>query len=117
MGITCSDRQVTEIAAASVRAVSDKPHGIFGVDMAYDKRGVPNPTEINISRFFTTVRFFTQAGINFPETFKRLALGETLSIKKDVINPLKNGLIWVSGMDRDPLLTTNALMDQEINFD
>jgi len=116
IGVTCSNRQVTEIAVETVRAVSDKPHGIFGVDMAYDKRGIPNPTEINISRFFTTVRFFTQAGINFPEVFKQLALGETLSIKKGVINPLADGLMWIRGMDRDPLLTTNALMEQEINF-
>lgn len=116
IGVTCSDRQVTEIAAASVRAVSEKPHGIFGVDMAYNKRGIPNPTEINISRFFTTVRFFTEAGVNFPEVFKQLALGEPLSVKKGVINPLEDGLMWVRGMDRDPLLTTNAFMEQEINF-
>ena len=56
----------------SVRAVSAVPHGIFGVDFAYDKDGVPNPTEINISRFFTTVRFFTEAGVNFPEIFNVL---------------------------------------------
>ncbi len=116
IGVTCSDRQVTEIAVASVKAVSEKPHGIFGVDMAYDKKGTPNPTEINISRFFTTVRFFTEAGINFPEVFKQLALCEPLSIKKGVINPLEDGLMWVRGMDRDPLLTTNAFMEQEINF-
>jgi len=116
IGVTCSDRQVTEIAAASVRAVSEKPHGIFGVDMAYDKRGIPNPTEINISRFFTTVRFFTEAGINFPEVFKQLALGEPLSVKKGVINPLEDGLMWVRAMDREPLLTTSAFMEQEINF-
>ena len=96
--------------------MSEKPHGIFGVDMAYDKRGIPNPTEINISRFFTTVRFFTEAGINFPEVFKQLALGEPLSIKKGVINPLEDGLMWVRGMDRSPLLTTNAFMKKEINF-
>lgn len=116
IGVTCSDTQVTEVAAASVRAVSEKPHGIFGVDMAYDKRGIPNPTEINISRFFTTVRFFTEAGINFPEVFKQLALGEPLSVKKGVINPLEDGLMWVRGMDREPLLTTSAFMEQEINF-
>ena len=116
IGLTCSDRQVTEIAAASVRAVSEKPHGIFGVDMAYDKRGIPNPTEINISRFFTTVRFFTEAGVNFPEVFKQLALGEPLSVKKGVINPLEDGLMWVRGMDIEPLLTTKASMEQGINF-
>lgn len=65
VGITVSDDQVNKIAMNTVKAVSDKPHGIFGVDMAYDTNGIPNPTEINISRFFTTVRFFTEAGVNF----------------------------------------------------
>jgi carbamoyl-phosphate synthase large subunit len=37
-----------------------------GVDMAYDRNNVPNPNEINISRFFTTVLFFTEAGLNMP---------------------------------------------------
>lgn len=67
VGITVSDDQVNKIAMNTVKAVSDKPHGIFGVDMAYDTNGIPNPTEINISRFFTTVRFFTEAGVNFPD--------------------------------------------------
>jgi len=116
VGVTCSDSQVTEIATKTVRAVSDKPHGIFGVDMAYDKKGVPNPTEINISRFFTTVRFFTEAGVNFPEVFKQLALGEAVSIHKGSINPLEDGLMWVRGMDREPLLTSRAHMEQEIYF-
>lgn len=116
IGVTCSDKQVTEIAVNTVKAVSDRPHGIFGVDMAYDKMGVPNPTEINISRFFTTVRFFTEAGINFPEIFKQLALGEAVAIKKGVINPLEDGLMWVRGMDRAPLLTSSNQMEQEINF-
>lgn len=106
VGVTISDDQVTEVAINSVKAVSNKPHGIFGVDMAYDKNGVPNPTEINISRFFTTVRFFTEAGVNFPEIFKQLALEEEVSISKNTINPLKNGLMWVRGMDCKPLLTS-----------
>jgi len=106
VGVTISNDQVTEVAINSVKAVSNKPHGIFGVDMAYDKNGVPNPTEINISRFFTTVRFFTEAGVNFPEIFKQLALEEEVSISKSTINPLKNGLMWVRGMDCNPLLTS-----------
>ena len=116
VGVTVSDDQVTEIAKNTVRAVSDKPHGIFGVDMAYDKSGIPNPTEINISRFFTTVRFFTEAGVNFPEIFKQLALGEEVSIDKGVINPLEDGLMWVRGMDREPLLTSSEHIEKEIIF-
>ena len=116
VGVTVSDEQVTQIAINTVKAVSDKPHGIFGVDMAYDKNGIPNPTEINISRFFTTVRFFTEAGINFPEIFKQLALGEKISIKKGIINPLENGLMWVRGMDTEPRLVVKDSLEQEIIF-
>jgi len=116
VGVTVSDEQVTQIAINTVKAVSDKPHGIFGVDMAYDKNGIPNPTEINISRFFTTVRFFTEAGVNFPEIFKQLALGEKISIKKGIINPLENGLMWVRGMDTEPRLVVKDSLEQEIIF-
>lgn len=116
VGVIVSDEQVTKVAIDSVRAVSNKPHGIFGVDMAYDKDGIPNPTEINISRFFTTVRFFTEAGINFPEIFKQLALGEKLSIEKGLVNPLENGLMWVRGMDTEPRLIVKESIDQEIIF-
>lgn len=116
VGVIVSDEQVTKVAIDSIKAVSDKPHGIFGVDMAYDKNGVPNPTEINISRFFTTVRFFTEAGINFPEVFKQLALGEQLSIDRGLVNPLENGQMWVRGMDTEPRLIVKESIDNEIIF-
>lgn len=116
VGVTISDDNINEIAINTVKAVSDKPHGIFGVDMAYDKNGIPNPTEINISRFFTTVRFFTEGGMNFPEIFKQLALGEKLSIKKGVVNPLENGLMWLRGMDTEPKLIREGDIEQRIIF-
>ncbi|EGR0413218.1 carboxylate--amine ligase [Vibrio cholerae] len=116
VGVTVSDEKISSVATNAVKAVSTKPHGIFGVDMAYDVNGVPNPTEINISRFFTTVRFFTEAGVNFPEIFKNLALGENPGIEIGTINPLKNGLMWVRGMDTEPRLITNESIEQEIIF-
>lgn len=116
VGVTVSDEQVNKVAINAVKAVSEKPHGIFGVDMAYDVNGIPNPTEINISRFFTTVRFFTEAGINFPEIFKKLALGESAGIDFGTVNPLKNGLMWVRGMDTEPKLIIKESIEQEIIF-
>lgn len=116
VGVTVSDNQVTDVAIKAVKAVSNKPHGIFGVDMAYDKNGTPNPTEINISRFFTTVRFFTEAGINFPEIFKNLALSEQIDVRKGTVNPLPDGLIWVRGMDTEPKLIVKETINSEIIF-
>jgi carbamoyl-phosphate synthase large subunit len=116
VGVTCDNDEVTRIAIETVKAVSAKPHGIFGVDMAYDKHGVPNPTEINISRFFTTVLFFTEAGLNMPEIFKDIALyGEFPKLDKK-INPLPNGLLWLRGMDVPPRLMTQDAIAQEIQF-
>jgi len=116
VGVTCENAQATEIAIAACKAVSPKPHGIFGVDMAYDRNGVPNPTEINISRFFTTVRFFTEAGLNLPAIFKDIGLYGKLPQLEKKINPLPNDLLWLRGMDVVPRLMTAAQMQQEIVF-
>ncbi len=117
VGVTCSDEKVDEIAIQSIKAVSSKPHGIFGVDMAYDKDGVPNPTEINISRFFTTVLFFTEAGLNLPDIFKNLALyGDVPKLDKKV-NPLPSGLHWLRGMDTVPRLMSTEDIKRGIIFE
>ena len=114
VGTTCSDDFVTETAIKTIRAVDDEPHGIFGVDMTYDKDGVPNPTEINISRFFTTILFFTRAGLNMPVIFKDLALYGRMPNLEKKINPLKDGLVWLRGMDTEPVLSTIEEVDREL---
>lgn len=116
VGLTVDDDMVTEISINAVKAISSKPHGIFGVDMTYDKNGIPNPTEINISRFFTTIRFFTEAGLNMPEIFKCLALNEAVPKIEKKINPLPSSLMWVRGMDTGPRLVTSEEMEKEIIF-
>ena len=84
--------------------------------MAYDRNGVPNPTEINISRFFTTVRFFTEAGLNLPRIFRDIGLEGKLPDLPQKINPLPNGLMWLRGMDTAPRLMTDADLRREIVF-
>lgn len=108
-GRTVSDNIVTETAIKAVKAIDNKPHGIFSVDMTYNQQGVPMPTEINIGKFFTTHYFFTKAGVNFPEIFVKLAFGESVPYD-NVINPLPEGLNWIRGMDVEPIL----VKDEEI---
>lgn len=115
VGQTYSNDDVDKIAINTVKAVSEKPHGIFGVDMTYDKQGVPNPTEINISRFFTTVLFFTEAGLNMPLIFKDIALYNELPALEKKMNPLENGLLWLRGMDTKPRLMRQGQIEAEIN--
>jgi carbamoyl-phosphate synthase large subunit len=104
VGETFSDSIVDDIAIKTIKAVSSKPHGVFGVDMTFDKNGVPNPTEINISRFFTTILFFTEAGLNMPVIFKDIALYNKFPKLEKHINPLPDGLMWLRGMDTKPRL-------------
>lgn len=117
VGETCSDAIVDQVAQDAILSIDKKPHGIFGVDMTYDDNNWPNPTEINIGRFFTTIYFFTKAGLNLPEIYTNIALENTFPVLEKKINPLPDGLIWIRGMDVDPILTTAAELGKMKNED
>lgn len=111
---TCSDPMVDDVGMKSVKAVSKIPNGIYGVDMTYDWDGIPNPTEINVSRFFTTIQFFTEAGLNMPKILKDIVLYNRMPEVMGRVNPLPNGLLWLRAMDCAPMLTTQSEMDRTL---
>jgi len=110
--VTVSDPVVDEIALCAVTAVDGSPHGVFSVDLTYDDKGVPNPTEINIARFFTTHLFFSSAGLNMPYMLVKLAFGEEPPPVAKKVNPLPAGLLWIRGMDMEPVLTDLETVEQ-----
>lgn len=111
VGETAADPEVDRISLESIRAIDDRPHGIFSVDLTYDQGGIPNPTEINIGRFFTTHYFFSRAGLNFPRIYCDIALKGVLPKLANKLNPLPNGLLWIRGMDVEPALVTAAELE------
>ena len=113
-GETVSDPALDDIAKRTVLAIDSKPDGLFGVDMAYDKNGTPNPTEINIGRFFTTHQFFTELGINMPYIFTKLAYGENPPAVSKIMNPAKDHMVWIRGMDFEPVLKSMDEIDSEV---
>lgn len=114
VGQTYSDDIVNQVAIKAIYAVDNEPHGIYGVDMTYDSDNFPNPTEINISRFFTTILFFTKAGLNMPKIFKDIALYDEFPKLNKNINPLPDGLLWLRGMDTEPLLLTEEELNKKL---
>lgn len=102
-GVTVNDPKLDRLALKCIVAADSKPHGIFSVDFTYDKNGVPNPTEINISKFFTTHHFITKTGCNMPHILIQLAFGE---YKGDfnIRNPCESGMHWIRGIDIIPVL-------------
>ncbi len=103
-GITIDDPVVDDISIKAIKAIDPSPHGLYGVDLTYDHTGIPNPTEINIGRFFTTHLFFTELGLNMPHIAVSLALGKKPKLPKKRINPLDPGWVWIRGVDFAPIL-------------
>ncbi|MBX5470812.1 MAG: carboxylate--amine ligase, partial [Thermoleophilaceae bacterium] len=77
------------------------------VDLKEDAEGVPRPTEINCGRFFTTSYFFTAAGVNIPDVYVRLALGDPIP-DLPRYNVLEEGLYWIRHIDCPAVLVTEA---------
>ena len=113
-GMTMNNPKVDAIALRAIGAIDPSPHGLFGVDLCIDKNGTPNPTEINIGRFFTTHHFFTAAGLNMPYMYVKLAYQEPIPKSTKTINPLPTGLLWIRGMDRNPVFTTQKAVQAAV---
>ncbi len=113
-GLTVSDPLLDKLAVKTIKAIDKKPHGLFAVDMTYDSKGIPNPTEINIGRFFTTHLFFTELGVNMPYIFTQIAYGEKPQLPKKPINPIKPNFLWIRGIDFEPVLTTTKEVEKYV---
>jgi hypothetical protein len=109
---TASDDTVNRVALDAIKAIDSRPHGIYGVDMTYDRSDHPNPTEINIGRFFTTHYFFTKAGLNMPEIYTNIALEGKFPSLERTMNPLPDNLVWIRGMDVHPILTSAEKLNE-----
>jgi hypothetical protein len=97
---TVSRDDVNDAGIAAVRAVCDRPHGVFCVDMKEGADGRPKVTEINCGRFFTTSNFFAHAGLNMPAMYVELALTGRLAEPPPArLNPLPDDLYWVRMID------------------
>ncbi|MDO8511449.1 MAG: carboxylate--amine ligase [Nanoarchaeota archaeon] len=111
-GEIVNDPAIAELATKCILTVDKDPHGIFSVDFTYDAKGVPNPTEINIGKFFTTHYFITRTGCNMPEILVNLAFGEYTG-QYNVIDPCEEGYCWVRGMDVLPVLVKKEAIKQK----
>lgn len=103
VGVTVNDPAIDELSVACIRAADSSPHGIFSVDFTYDREGTPNPTEINISKFFTTHHFITRTGCNMPEILVDLSFDE-YDGGYNILNPCTPDMYWIRGIDVLPVL-------------
>ncbi len=103
---TISRKDVDDTSINAILAIDPKPHGIFSLDLKEDKLGKPRVTEINAGRFFTTINFYSHAGLNLPLIYVKLAFGEKIK-KPPKYNPLPPNLYWVRMVDMGYKLVKN----------
>lgn len=113
VGITVSDPDIDMLSIKCIQAADAVPHGIFSVDFTYDNDGIPNPTEINISKFFTTHHFITRTGCNMPHILVQLAFDEYKG-PFDILNPCKPNMYWIRGIDVLPKLLHKADIEKAV---
>jgi len=99
------DKGLHELSVKTVKCFADKPHGIIGIDFVLDHKGIPNPTEIQASRFYTSTYFLAQAGLNLPKILLELVLEQKLPENYPIIDQIKEAPLWIKMMDTSPLLT------------
>ncbi len=115
-GVTVRDPELDKLAIRCISVSGQKPHGIFSVDFTYDKDGIPNPTEINIAKFFTTHHFITKTGCNMPQILVQLAFDEYKGAY-NVLNPCKPNMYWIRGIDVLPVLMHESeIQAKEIEY-
>ena len=115
VGEIYSDKDLDYLSIETIHSINKKPHGIYGVDFAYDFDGVPNPTEINAARFFTTINFFTECGVNFPEIYKNIFLYNKFPTFEDKFNPISKKSFWFRSMDKKPKLLDELKISEEVD--
>jgi biotin carboxylase len=107
---TVDEPAVDDLAIRAIRALDPVPRGAYCVDIKESADGVPNITEINAGRFFTTSNFFAAAGLNMPDMLIRCALGDRLSAVGS--SPLPADLYWIRMVDMGYVLVPGDELDR-----
>lgn len=121
-GITGASETATEpgsqrVAHEAVMAIDPEPHGIMGVDLAFDRDGNPKVTEINAGRFMSGgVILFAQSGFNFPYVAAKTGMGETVDGSMKMTNPFPDGMVCVRGLDIEPVITTRSVINSTAQY-
>jgi carbamoyl-phosphate synthase large subunit len=113
---TVSDPAVERVSRDAVMAIDPEPHGIMGVDVAFDDKGRPKVTEINSGRFMSGgVILFASHGFNFPYVAAKAGLGEKINGAGNMISPFPEGMICIRGLDVEPVITTRQRMEAPVS--
>ena len=96
--------EADETGVAAVRAISESPHGNYGVDMVCDADGKPYVTEINIGRFNNDgLIHWPDDKLNAADLAVRLGLGEKPPFEPPLMHPKTRDNVIIYGLPAMPV--------------
>jgi carbamoyl-phosphate synthase large subunit len=96
--------EADQTGMAAVRAISDEPHGNYGVDMVTDADGAPYVTEINIGRYNNDgLIHWPDDTLNAADLAVRLGLVEEPPFEPPLLHPKTAGNVIIYGMPALPV--------------
>lgn len=97
---------VDEVGMAAVNAISERPHGNYGVDMITDSDVNLYVTEINIGRFNNDgLIHWPDRKLNAADLAVKLGMGEGPPFKTPLMHPKPHGDVIIYGVPKMPIQT------------
>lgn len=110
---TVSDPAMEQLCIDAVLAIDPEPHGIMGLDISFDDSGKPYVTELNPGRFMSGGSLLlAEHGLNLAEVAIDVATGQWPEDSRLDDYRLPDGMISISGIDVDPIVTTRRQLDE-----
>lgn len=105
--------EMDEVGVAAVRAVSDKPHGNYGVDTITDRDGNLYVTEVNIGRYFNDgLIHWPDEKFNGGDLNVQLALGNPPPIDPPLWHPRPENHVIIYGVLTTPVEVSQEELDR-----
>lgn len=111
-GLTIHDEKTNDVAEKAIRVLDGKPNGVYVVDLKDNDKG-PNVTEVNAGRLHMSFYVYTEAGINLPYYYVKLALNELIKLPTRK-NAHKAGILTIRNIDNEPLFIDSDKLDDGI---
>jgi len=111
VGVTIHDDELNDAAEKAIQALDDRPNGVYTVDLK--ENGEPYVTEVNSGRFHMSFYTYTEAGLNLPYYYVKLALNEAVELPAKR-NAVRAEIMTIRNLDNEPVFINLNQLDKDI---
>ena len=106
-----------DISIRAVKALADRPHGIFAVDLLDDEAGDFYVTEVNVGRFSSGgFSHYNVGSTNACHFVASIAFGEELPFDPPLMNPLPQNELMIAGYSHNPVHVLEQSVEEQVEM-